>query len=225
MSNRFFAGLLITIAVLVVKNGRAIEAIAEAKPDQALSPEQVQKIQQAIKELASDDFQTRETATKALLKMPSAAIEPLTRQEAASNDAEVKLRIKKIVSELRFAIEENVTDADRAAAKETIDAYESKLSILQTIKVGERLQGTLMVRNSGEKRIKVLELTLVVSVNGKEKPEEHRLVFVKNGHNAPPQPSRKGADGAALMRVDFPCPADGVKGAPELKLTYLKFEE
>jgi len=119
-----------------------------------------------------------------------------------------------------------VSDADRKNATAIIAGYENKLSILQTVKVGDKVEGTIMVRNSGEKRLRLLELTLVLNVNGKEKPEEHRLLFVeKKGNVSPPQPSTKGADGAALMRVNIPCPAGGVKGSPELKLTYLQFAD
>jgi hypothetical protein len=119
---------------------------------------------------------------------------------------------------------EMISDADRRSAKAAIDGYESKLSILQTVKVGDRIEGTIMVRNSGDKKVRVMELTLLLNVNGGDKPEEHRLVFSADRKNPPPQPSAKGADGAALMRVNIPCPAGGVKGSPELKLTYLQFE-
>jgi hypothetical protein len=119
-----------------------------------------------------------------------------------------------------------VSDGDRKNATAVIAGYENKLSILQTVKVGDKIEGTIMVRNSGEKRLRLLELTLSLNVNGKEKPEEHRLLFVeKKGNVSPPQPSTKGADGAALMRVNIPCPAGGVKGSPELKLTYLQFAD
>jgi hypothetical protein len=203
------------------------EASAEDKDrEQPLSAEQQKILDQSVSRLSDDDFQTRELATQALVKLPRAATEALKKYLETATDAEAKSRLKTVIDALHRCNAADITDADREASAGRIADYMNKLSILQTLKVGDHIEGAIMLRNTGEKRIELLELTLCASVNGREKPEQFRLVFAnKKDLVSPPQPSRKGGEGAALMRVKIPSPAGGVKGAPELKLTYLQFEK
>jgi len=120
-----------------------------------------------------------------------------------------------------------VTDADREAASATIIAYQGSISFAQAFKVGDRITGSVLLGNTGDKKLKVLELTLEVPVVGREKPEEHRFLYVdRPGAVAPPQPAGAGKDANKLLqRIDVPCPAGGVKGSPILKVSYIKFAD
>jgi hypothetical protein len=121
-----------------------------------------------------------------------------------------------------------VTEFDRRTSIPDISAYEKKTSLSHTVQIGERITGNILVRNLGERKLKALELTMFVPVIGREKPEEHRFLFLdgKTGYISPPQPSATGKDAEALLqKVDLPCPAGGVKGSPELRITHIKFAE
>ena len=121
-----------------------------------------------------------------------------------------------------------VTDFDRRSSIPDIAAYEKKTSLSHTVQIGERITGNILVRNLGDRRLKALELTMLVPVIGRDKPEEHRFLFLdsKQGYISPPQPSATGKDAEALLqKVDLPCPAGGVKGSPELRITHIKFAE
>ncbi len=121
----------------------------------------------------------------------------------------------------------DITDTDRKEAAATIASYEKKLSILHTLRFSSRIEGTILVRNTGDRRIKMLELTLSLPVSGQSKIEEQRLLFVdKTGSVAPPKPANPTQGTSALMKVDLPCPS-GAVGAelPELQVSYLQFAE
>jgi hypothetical protein len=121
-----------------------------------------------------------------------------------------------------------VTEFDRRSSIPDISAYEKKTSLSHTVQIGERITGNILVRNLGDRRLKALELTMFVPVIGREKPEEHRFLFLdsKTGYVSPPQPSATGKEAESLLqKVDLPCPAGGVKGSPELRITHIKFAE
>ena len=122
-------------------------------------------------------------------------------------------------------ITELITDEHRKNAETTITTYINKLSLSHTIQIGERIKGTIMVRNNGDKKLKALELTLSIPVNGKNKPEERRFLFVEKakGFIAPPQPGKDSLP--LLQRVDIPAPPGDIKGSPELRISYLQFAE
>lgn len=124
-------------------------------------------------------------------------------------------------------LEDLITDYDRRTAAAAIASYEKSLSVCHSVQIGDRIAGTILMRNKGDKKLKVLELTMYVPVVGREKPEEHRFLFVdKPGSSSlPPQPSAGGAEPEALtQKVDIPCPAGHARGSADLKITYLKFE-
>lgn len=120
-----------------------------------------------------------------------------------------------------------VTDQDREAAKGAILAYQDSLSLIQTLDSRDKISGNILVRNKGEKKLKVLELTLQIHIVGREKPEEHRFLYVdRPGEAGPPQPAEGGREGnAVLQKVDLPCPPGGLMGSPVVKVSYLKFAE
>ncbi|MFH0939000.1 MAG: hypothetical protein V1899_06945 [Planctomycetota bacterium] len=121
-------------------------------------------------------------------------------------------------------ITDEITDTDRKTALPDIAGYEKELATSLVLKSDDRINGIIMVTNKGARKIEKLELTLAVPINGKEKPEEHRFLFAEKGPVAPPPPSANGADGATLMqKVDLPSPPGGVKGNPNLKISYIKF--
>lgn len=124
--------------------------------------------------------------------------------------------------------EDFITDYDRRASLGAIASYEKSLSVCHTVQIGDRIAGTFLIKNKGDKKLKTLELTMLVPVVGREKPEEHRFLFVdKEGStNPPPQPAPAGKEPEALLqKVDIPCPAGHAKGSADLKITYLKFAE
>ncbi|MCY3021285.1 MAG: hypothetical protein NTW87_19905 [Planctomycetota bacterium] len=120
-----------------------------------------------------------------------------------------------------------ITDPEREAARGVIAAYQNSMSFVQTLDLRDRIIGNILVRNNGDKKLKVLELTLVIPVVGREKAEEHRFLFVdKAGFPAPPQPASGGKEGLALLhKVDLPSPPGRVMGSPVLKISYMKFGE
>ena len=125
-------------------------------------------------------------------------------------------------------LSEVITDYDRRAAVSSIAGYEKNLSVCHTVQIGDRIAGTFLIKNKGEKKLKMLELTMMIPVVGAEKPEIHRFLFVdKPGStNAPPQPAPAGKEPEALMqKVDIPCPAGHAKGSADLKVTFVKFAD
>lgn len=116
---------------------------------------------------------------------------------------------------------EEITPEVRRDNLPTIASYENKVMPSHAIQIGERMKGNIFMKNVGDRRIKVMELTMFVHVKGLEKPEEHHIVFAnKPGFIAPPQPSAN----ALLYKVDMPAPSGEVKGPPDVKITYLQFE-
>jgi hypothetical protein len=120
---------------------------------------------------------------------------------------------------------EIIGDSDRKAALADIASYEKDLSANAVVISGERLTGQIFVRNKGARKIKKLEVTLLVPVN-KDKPEEHHFLYSEGaGDMNPPQPANTGGDSLSFLvqKVDLLCPAGGVKGNCEVKVTYIKF--
>ena len=125
-------------------------------------------------------------------------------------------------------LSEVITDYDRRSAISTIAGYEKNLSVCHTVQIGDRIAGTFLIKNKGDKKLKMLELTMMIPVVGAEKPEIHRFLFVdKPGStNAPPQPAPAGKEPEALLqKVDIPCPAGHAKGSADLKVTFVKFAD
>jgi hypothetical protein len=116
-----------------------------------------------------------------------------------------------------------VSDDMRAAAVPEIAGYEKDMAVMLAVTSDDTISGVMTLRNRGERRIEVLEVTMFVPVNGKELPDQHHFLFVDSRDPRPPQPGA-GKDGLPLLqKVSLPCPAGGVKGNPELKITYIKF--
>ena len=120
-----------------------------------------------------------------------------------------------------------ITDQEREASKAAIQTYREGLSLSHTLQMGERITGGILVRNIGGKKLKALELLLQVPTVGRDKPEEHRFLYVdRPGQPGPPQPATAGNDGNyVLQKVDLPCPPGGLNGSPDLKVSYLKFAD
>lgn len=123
-------------------------------------------------------------------------------------------------------ISDTINGDDRKAALPLIASYENKISLSHTVQIGDRITGNILIKNMGDRRIKALELTMMVPIIGRDKPEEHHFVFLdKPGNTTPPQPGSNGREPSALLqKVDIPCPSGGVKGSPELKISFIRFE-
>jgi hypothetical protein len=172
------------------------------------------------------------SATRAKPDAPRSA-KGANETETAQSDPSTK-KLATCVPPIQFFNEQGedityeVSDQDREAAKGTILAYRDGLSLLQTLDIGERISGNVLVRNIGERRLKVLELTLQVPVVGRDKPEEHRFLYVDRPgkEDVPPQPTGGGKEGKHLLqKIDLPSPPGGIKGSPILRVSYLKFAD
>lgn len=142
------------------------------------------------------------------------------------NAANVGRRAPTIEDEDGNVISDAVTSDDRKACVPLIASYENKVSLSHTVQIGDKITGNILIKNIGDRRIKVLELTMFVPIIGRDKPEEHHFMFKDQpGSTTPPQPGSNGRDPTALLqKVDIPCPSGGVKGAPELKISFIRFE-
>jgi len=189
--------------------------------DADVPPEIAAILESAVRNLCSEDFDEREQATRVLKKLPTCACRPLKRIMNDSVDTEVKSRLQYILDDIQRVEEDTITDSDRKYAEERIARSAHYFSTMQAIRVGAHFGGTLNIRYSGDRKIKLLEYTLTVKVEGVDKPVEHRLLFANKDGTVPPPESGKNS---ALMQVRLPGLSGTPKGAAELKLTYLEFE-
>lgn len=162
-----------------------------------------------------------DVATSVQVKLPA----PPLRVQNASNTGRRAPTIE-IEDDQGNVITDSITPDDRKAAIPLISSYENKVSLSHTVQIGDKITGNILIKNIGDRRIKMLELTMYVPIIGRDKPEEHHFVFLdKPGSTTPPQPGAGGREPTALLqKVDIPCPSGGVKGSPELKISFIRFE-
>ncbi|HYG75892.1 MAG TPA: hypothetical protein VEK08_12890 [Planctomycetota bacterium] len=169
-------------------------------------------------------------ATKA--RVPSPTAPEIQIEDSAHNQPEPKPKRKTSAPEI-FDPEGNnladlITDFDRRQSEPAILTYEKYLSVCNAVQIGDRISGTFLIKNKGDRKIKTLELTMFVPVIGREKPEEHRFLFTDKpgSSNPPPQPGLNGREPEALLqKVDIACPAGHTRGSADLKVTFIKFVE
>jgi hypothetical protein len=90
------------------------------------SPPDAKQIQQLIQDLASDDFGTREKASRTLSSVGKTAL-PALREALQSNDAEVRQRARRIMDAIQSSnayLMENLKDQDAAMRKEAAEIIE-----------------------------------------------------------------------------------------------------
>jgi hypothetical protein len=122
-------------------------------------------------------------------------------------------------------LSEDVTDEDRKASLPDIARYEKDLAVMQNLKLSDRINGAIVVRNKGDRRIQKLEMTLVVPVQDKA-PAEYRFLYVDSGApDAPLQPVAGNQSISWFQKVDLDSPAGNTKGNLDVKVTYIKFYE
>lgn len=159
--------------------------------------------------------------------MPTAVETMAYKAEPVAQKA--SMRAPRLYNEFDVEITDDINDADRTACRSQISAYEKSLSFMSTIGIGgDRTTGILTIANNGSRRIKMLEVSVCASKAGKDKPEVlHRVLFAdKPNCEKPPAPSENGAKAAAVMkRVDIPTPSGSISGKPDVRVTYIKFEE
>lgn len=163
--------------------------------------------------------QPSEQPTSAQVRIPA----PPYQVQNASNTGR---RAPTIEDEDGNVISDAITTDDRKAAVPLIASYENKVSLSHTVQIGDKITGNILIKNIGDRRIKQLELTMFVPIIGRDKPEEHHFMFKDQpGSTTPPQPGAGGREPTALLqKVDIPCPSGGVKGSPELKISFIRFE-
>ncbi len=167
-------------------------------------------------------------ATKPKEPKPAPTIAPEETAQLRQEEPKRKLAAPGIEDELGQNIAELVTDYDRRASLSAISSYERNLSVCNAVQIGDRIAGMFLIKNKGDKKLKMLELTMLVPVVGRDKPEEHRFLFVDKpgATNSPPQPAPPGKEPEALLqKVDIPCPAGHAKGSADLKVTFVKFAD
>ena len=212
---------------LVMNNGSLswVKQAVQAGDKQPTDPNdpKVAAAQKRNSEAVKTSTTTQNTGSSAIiLPTPNTSYPPRQAVHQDPLDPEIH-----ILDETNQDVTEFLTDEHRKGAAPTITNYENKLSIAQTFNIGEHITGTIMVRNAGDKRLHAMELTMIIPVKGKAKPEERRFLFVdKEGQTRPPQPTNNGKEGMPLLqKVDIPTPAGEVISSPELRITYLQFAE
>ena len=108
----------------------------------------------------------------------------------------------------------SLTDELRKSAAPDIAAYGGKIVISHTLEIGQRIEGTLLLRNEGDKHLVKMELTIVIPIKDQEKPFEQRLVFSEKEWSYTDVP-------VLLHRIDMPAPTENAE--PEFRITYLQF--
>ncbi|MBI4833442.1 MAG: hypothetical protein HY811_01295 [Planctomycetes bacterium] len=102
------------------------ESIADQFISGLVDSETVKKIEEFIRKLGYDDFETRENATLMLIKMDSLALSWI-RKASKSEDPEVRLRAKKILEAIAISpeekeeIEDNIMTIELPPPEEDID--------------------------------------------------------------------------------------------------------
>ncbi len=120
-----------------------------------------------------------------------------------------------------------IDDAERAKCRPEINAYDA-LHVSHTLKTsGDRIKGIVSIENKGNRKIEILELTLSVRVMGKEKAVEHHFILGDNkpGSKNPPLPSFGGSSLSIMQAVDVPMPGGVLNGMPDVKVTFIRFEQ
>ncbi|HLX62696.1 MAG TPA: hypothetical protein VKX17_15565 [Planctomycetota bacterium] len=150
--------------------------------------------------------------------------------DSATEPAPKKVSANRI--ELFDELDRNITDAIdenmRQQSRAAINAYSEKLNISSTLKInGDKITGMIMLNNKGDRAIERMELTMYLRVYGNEKPIEHqRFIFAAHGSaDVPPAPSSGASSLSVLKKIDLPTPSGVIQGMPEVRVTYLKFED
>ncbi len=115
-----------------------------------------------------------------------------------------------------------ITDELRKSAAAAIAAYGKEIVISHTLEIGQRIEGTVLLRNNGDKHVVKLELTLVIPIKDQEEPFEQRLVFSEKDWNFPILTTEKDVP-VVLRRIDMPSPT--LNAEPEFRITYLQFAQ
>lgn len=136
-------GLIIGVALLWSLGSFSI--IAEG-PSQ-LTDEQLNQIKELISKLGADDWQTREEATQALIKM-GRAIEPLIKQLLENPDPEVQTRAKYILGEINSFIPlqklwNKIEFGKELSSEEETDLKKEITRLLEKLKTEENLSESL----------------------------------------------------------------------------------
>lgn len=120
-----------------------------------------------------------------------------------------------------------ITDTHRDQASSDLAAYREQIGITSILDIsGDRLKGTILTTNKGDKRLLALELCISMKDGSGNPVTHHVLMGPHKGSELPPQPPRKeGADGSkSWLKIDLPAPV-GLRGKIDVKASYLKFDE
>lgn len=122
-----------------------IHIVVKAKPVKPPEPGQEEKIKQLIKDLGSEDWETREKASEELIKIGEPAIEPLLAVAKEAADPEVVWRAQIILKELGYTTDETIAEKVQAildGIKENDWTVKETIGI-EIVRLGPRVIGTL----------------------------------------------------------------------------------
>jgi hypothetical protein len=122
-----------------------IRIVVKAKPGPPPDPTLADKIKQLIKDLGSEDWETREKASEELIKIGEPAIEPLVAVTKEGADPEVVWRAQIILKELGYTTDETIAEKVQAilnGIKENDWTVKETIGI-EIVRLGPRVIGTL----------------------------------------------------------------------------------
>jgi len=122
-----------------------IHIVVKAKPGPHPDPTLADKIKQLIKDLGSEDWETREKASEELIKIGEPAIEPLVAVTKEGADPEVVWRAQIILKELGYTTDETIAEKVQAildGIKENDWTVKETIGI-EIVRLGPRVIGTL----------------------------------------------------------------------------------
>lgn len=168
--------------------------------------------------------------TQGPLPQQSAPVAILDGNGPANDPAPKKTSARRIelFNDLGVNITDEIDDQMRAESRALINGYD-KLNVSHNFKInGDHISGIVFIDNKGDKHISLMEITMFIRVVGKEKPIEHkRFIFASNKPEAdrPPAPSNGSSGLSVMKKIDIATPMGVIHGMPDLRVTYLKFEE
>src|SRR5262245_51218218 len=98
-----FTAVLVLVAGLLCPLPRADEPEPRPMAKQKVDEKLQEKIKELVAQLGHDDFSVREEATKKLAEIGRPAV-PAVREAAKSNDAEVRMRARRILDKIETSV-------------------------------------------------------------------------------------------------------------------------
>jgi len=124
------------IAVLCVIGLGWVNAGESAPVDAAKAPD-AETLARLVKQLGSDDFDARNQAQEALLKLDKGSVQPLRKALADATDEETRVRLRRVIDALAIPLALSIEQIGEA-------------------RVGQKVEFKLLIKNVGEEDVNVL---------------------------------------------------------------------